>query len=178
MKALKRVHIAILATVFTLLVGGTLAFANGFIGGETPSHGAVVTTSQHSGDSTGKTSSETNTQQQEQQQQANTEPTKGTEPTATAAPSVWAGKISSVDCAKGSITITLDSNGQSATAALTSGTQSNVGSCGNLKQGAHVTMEVQSGNAVRIVQDDSGSGGGTGGSGSGGDSTPTPGGSK
>lgn len=176
MKALKRAHIMILATVFTLLVGGTLAFANGFIGGGNDAHGAVVTNTQHNNGSetnSGSTSSET-----KKQQQGNTEPTRGTEPTATATPSNWAGKITSVDCGKGSITITLDSNGQSATAALTSNTQYNVGSCGGLKQGAHVTIEVQSGNAVHVVQDDSGSTGGSGNGSGGGDSTPTPGASK
>lgn len=189
MKALKRAHIMILATVFTLLVGGTLAFANGFVGGGNDAHGAVVTTSQHNGannnseSNTGKTSSDT----QQQQQQTSSEPTATTAPVtaSTATPSVWAGKIASVDCAKSSITITLDSSGQSATAALTSGTKYSVGSCANLTSGAHVHVEVQSGNAVNIVQDDSGSGSGSGsgggdGSGSGGNSssTPTPGGSK
>lgn len=183
MKALKRAHIMILATVFALLVGGTLAFANGFIGGGNDAHGAVVSNSQHSNGNAGEnTSGETSTETQ-QQNQTGSEPTEGAEPTETAKPSVWEGKISSVDCAKGSITITLDSSGQSASAALTSGTQYNVGSCGNLKQGAHVTVEVQSGNAVHVVQDDSGSTGSGGGDGSGsgsggGDSTPTPGGSK
>lgn len=184
MKALKRAHIMILATVFTLLVGGTLAFANGFVGGGNDAHGAVVTNSQHNGEGS-KTGSENSSQSENQQ--GNTEPTATTAPVTatTATPSVWAGKIASLDCAKGSITITLDSGGQSATATLTSGTKYSVGSCASLTSGAHVYVEVQSGNAVNIVQDNSGptggSGGGSGdGSGSGGNSssTPTPGGSK
>ena len=105
MKALKRAHIMILATVFTLLVGGTLAFANGFVGGGNDAHGAVVTTSQHNGannnseSNTGKTSSDT----QQQQQQTSSEPTATTAPVtaSTAKPSVWAGKIASVDCTNG-----------------------------------------------------------------------------
>ncbi|HKV84388.1 MAG TPA: hypothetical protein VJN88_07520 [Ktedonobacterales bacterium] len=177
MKALKRVHIAILATIVALLAGGTLAFANGFIGGNGASdgaHGAVVSKDSGKGQTSAEPTKGTETQQQ--QQTTSSEPTKGTEPTATTAPSVWAGKIAKVNCEGGSLTITLDSTGASATATLTGNTHYNVGSCGALKQGAHVTVEVQSGNAVNVTQDDSGSGGGTGGGT--GDSTPTPGASK
>jgi hypothetical protein len=175
MKALKRVHIAILATIVALLAGGTLAFANGFIGGSGANDGGTHNTTVTKSSEQGKTSTEPTkgTETQQQQQTTSSEPTKGTEPTATTAPSVWAGKIATVNCESGSLTITLDGTGASATATLTGNTHYNVGSCGALKQGAHVTVEVQGSTAVNVVQDDSGSGGGTGG-GTGGEPTATP----
>ena len=123
--------------------------------------------------------------------QANTEPTKGPqapeatktkgpEPAATPASVIWSGKIVSVDCAGGTITIMPDNatgTTASATMANTVGftVSGQTSSCAGLKVGWHVMLEVKQINGqwivYHIVQDDSGQGGGSGG----GDASPTPG---
>lgn len=101
--------------------------------------------------------------------------TAHTEPSPTPAPALWAGKIASVDCAGGLITITRDNGQGSASAHLTAQTHftlsGKAGSCSGLKAGAHVKIEArQTGSgwtALAVAQDDSRQSGGTGSSGDG-----------
>ena len=157
-----RVVLAIAALV--LVAGGAVAFAASEgaqkSGAPTASSGAAQ-------------SAEGQTQTSEPTKTA--EPTKGTEPTAL--PQVnKPGRITSVDCAGGTITITVDGNDGAFTAQLTSKTEINInghpGACSGLKVNWHVTIKAQQQNgqwvAQSVSQDDSSPNSG------GGDHTPTP----
>lgn len=174
MQTLWKFRVIIVVAALILVAGGAVVVgAKGLVGGDSPRSTA-------------------GSSEQHQPSNDSQEPTKtkGPEPTATPASSHWAGKIVSIDCAKGTITITPDGGAADATA--TAQMQQGAGIfvsgksavCGDLKVGWHVTLEVKQINgqwvAIHVTQDDSGqsSGGGDGnggGDGHGGDgATPTP----
>ncbi len=180
MQTLWKFRVIIVVAALVLVAGGAVVVgAKGLVGGDSPKSTA-------------------GSSEQHQQNGDSQEPTKtkGPEPTATPASSHWAGKIVSVDCAGGTITIAPDGGGANATASFAQGAGFTVsgkaGACSDLKVGWHVTLEVKQINgqwwAVHVAQDDSGqsSGGGDGngggngtgggdGNGGGGDgATPTP----
>jgi len=169
-----RVLVVIAALV--LVVGGAVAFAasEGPLSSSAPSGSKAGVSHSSEGGQQGSEPTATS---------APAEPTatKGTEPTAIPHANM-AGKITSVDCAGGSITIAVDNNGGSFTAQITSATHITVSgqaaSCSGLKVGWHVTIEAQQLNgqwvAENIAQDDSGQGGGAGGGDGGATPTPTP----
>lgn len=171
LRTLWKLRILVVIAALVLVAGGAVAFA------------AV----EGNNNSNEPTASSAGAHQNESSPNGNNEPTatKGTEPTATkgteptAIPhKVMSGKITSVDCAGGTITIAGDNNGGSFTAQLTKNTAYTVsglaGACSGLKVGWHVSIEAQQLNGQWVVQhvsqDDSGQSGGSGG----GDSGPTP----
>ena len=160
-----RVVLALAALV--LVAGGAVAFAASGggrnSGAPTASSGAAQ-------------SAESQTETNEPTKTAESTTAKGTEPTAL--PQVnKPGRITSINCASGTITITVDGNDGAFTAQLTSKTEINInghlGACSGLKVNWHVTIKAQQLNgqwvAQSVSQDDSSpnSGGGDHG-------TPTP----
>lgn len=172
LRTLWKLRILLVVAALVLVAGGAVAFA------------AVE------GNNSNEPTASSAGAEQNQSANENTEPTatKGTEPTATkgteptAIPhTVMSGTITSVDCEGGTITITVDNNGGSFTAQLTSTTvytlSGQTGACSGLKVGWHVSVEAQQSNgqwvAQHVSQDDSGQSGGSG-DGGGKDPTPTP----
>ncbi len=168
MQTLWKFRMIIVIAALVLVAGGAVVVgAKGLVGGSDAPRSTAGSSEQH------------------QPSNPSQEPTKtkGPEPTATPASTHWAGKIVSVDCAKGTITITPDGGAADATA--TAQMQQGAGIfvagkaavCSDLKVGWHVTLEVKQINgqwvALHVTQDDSGqsSGGGDGSR----DATPTPG---
>jgi hypothetical protein len=169
-------RILIVIAALVLVAGGAVAFAasEGALSSNSPSGtsaGASQNNEGHNGNN-GNT---------EPTAVKNTEPTatKGTEPTPVPH-TLMKGKITSVDCAGGTITIAVDNNGGSFTAQITTTTHMTVSgqasACSGLKVGWHVTIEANQVNgqwvASGIAQDDSGQPGNGGGDGG---ATPTPG---
>ena len=164
-----KLRVALVIAALVLVAGGAVAFAasEGALKGGAPaaSSGASRSAEGQTGQSepTGTKTAEPTT-------------TKGTEPTAP--PQVnKPGRITSVNCAGGTITITVDGNDGSFTAHMTSKTEINIsghpGACSGLKVNWHVTIKAQQLNgqwvAQSVSQDDSSQN-----SGGGDHSTPTP----
>lgn len=159
-----RVLLAIAAVV--LVAGGAVAFA--------ASEGALKSGAPAASSGAAR-SAEGQTETSEPTKTAESTTPKGIEPTAP--PQVnKPGRITSVNCAGGTITITVDGNDGAFTAQLTSQTEITInghpGACSGLKVNWHVTMKAQQLNgqwvAQSVSQDDSSPNSG------GGDHTPTP----
>jgi hypothetical protein len=156
MKTLWKLRMVLVIAALVLVAGGAVVVgAKGLVGGEGPKTSAGESQQhQNNGSEPGST-----------QKGAEATATKGTEPPAPVIAN-WSGKIVSVDCAGGTLTIAPDGAAANTTASaqMAQGTSVNVSgksaACSALKVGWHVTMEVQQVNGqwvvLHITQDDSG----------------------